>query len=62
MRSYKNGWMTLLILILFLAAFPNQILSKTTKTSKTPKASQNVKTTPKTETSQATPAPSGSLQ
>jgi D-alanyl-D-alanine carboxypeptidase (penicillin-binding protein 5/6) len=62
MRSYKNGWMALLILILFLAAFPNQILSKTTKTSKTPKASQNVKTTPKTETSQATPAPSGSLQ
>jgi D-alanyl-D-alanine carboxypeptidase (penicillin-binding protein 5/6) len=62
MRSYKNAWMTLLILILFLAAFPNQILSKTTKTSKTPKASQNVKTTPKTETSQATPASSGSLQ
>lgn len=61
-RSYKNGWMTLLILILFLVVFPNQILSKTTKTSKTPKASEKMKTTPKTETSQATSATSGSLQ
>ena len=58
--SRKKGWMTLLILILFLIAFPDQVLSKTTKTSKTPKASQKeVKTTPKTDTSQAT---SGSLQ
>ena len=60
--SRKKGWMTLLILILFLIAFPDQILSKTTKTSKTPKASQKVKTTPKTDTSQATSATSGSLQ
>jgi D-alanyl-D-alanine carboxypeptidase (penicillin-binding protein 5/6) len=61
-RSYKNGWMTLLILILFLVAFPNQILSKTIKTSKTPKASEQVKTTPKTDTSQTTSATSGGLQ
>ena len=58
-HSHKKGWMTLLILVLFLIAFPDQILSKTTKTSKTPKASQNVKATPKTDTPQAT---SGSLQ
>jgi D-alanyl-D-alanine carboxypeptidase (penicillin-binding protein 5/6) len=61
-RSYKNGWMALLILILFLGAFPNQIFSKTTKASKTPKASQNVKNPPKTGTSQATSATSGGLQ
>jgi len=61
-HSHKKGWMTLPILILFLIAFPDQILSKTTKTSKTPEASQKVKTTPKTDTSQATSATSGSLQ
>jgi len=61
-RFRKNGWMVILFLILFLAAFPNQIFSKTIKTSKTPKASQKAKTTQKTETSQATPTTSGSLQ
>jgi D-alanyl-D-alanine carboxypeptidase (penicillin-binding protein 5/6) len=54
--------MTLFIIILFLAVFPNQILSKTTKTSKTPKVSQNIKTTPKTESPQATSVASGSIQ
>jgi D-alanyl-D-alanine carboxypeptidase (penicillin-binding protein 5/6) len=61
-RSHKNVWMTILFLILFLIAFPNQILSKTTKTSKTPKASQKAKTTQKTDTSQTTPTTSGGLQ
>jgi len=61
-HSHKKGWMTLLILVLFLIASPDQILSKTTKTSKAPKGSQKVKTTPKTDTSQAASATSGSLQ
>jgi serine-type D-Ala-D-Ala carboxypeptidase (penicillin-binding protein 5/6) len=45
-----------------LIAFPNQILSKTTKTSNIPKASQKAKTTQKTDTSQTTPTTSGGLQ
>jgi serine-type D-Ala-D-Ala carboxypeptidase (penicillin-binding protein 5/6) len=49
-------------LILFLIAFPNRILSKTTKTSNIPKASQKAKTTQKTDTSQTTPTTSGGLQ
>jgi D-alanyl-D-alanine carboxypeptidase (penicillin-binding protein 5/6) len=61
-RFHKNGWMTILFLILFLIAFPNQILSKTTKTSKIIKASQKAKTTQKTDTSQTTPTTSGGLQ
>jgi len=61
-RSCKNGWIIILVLILFLMSFPNQIFSKTTKASKTPKASQKAKTIQKTETSQATPTTSGGLQ
>jgi D-alanyl-D-alanine carboxypeptidase (penicillin-binding protein 5/6) len=61
-RFHKNVWMTILLLILFLIAFPNQILSKTTKTSKIPKASQKAKTTQKTDASQTTPTISGGLQ
>jgi D-alanyl-D-alanine carboxypeptidase (penicillin-binding protein 5/6) len=61
-RSRKNGWIIILFLILFLMGFPNQIFSKTTKTSKTPKDSQKAKTIQKTETSQATPTTSGGLQ
>ena len=61
-RSRKNGWIIILFLILFLMGFPNQIFSKTTKTSKTPKVSQKAKTKQKTETSQATPTTSGGLQ
>jgi len=61
-RSHKNVWMTILFLILFLIAFPNQILSKTTKTSKTPKVSQKAKTSQKTETTQASQTTSGALQ
>ena len=61
-RSYKNVWMTIVFLMLFLIAFPNQIFSKTTKASKTPKTSQKAKTSQKTETAQATQTTSGGLQ
>jgi D-alanyl-D-alanine carboxypeptidase (penicillin-binding protein 5/6) len=49
--------MTILFLIVFLIVFPNQILSKTTKTSKTHKASQSAKIT-----SQGDHTTSGSLR
>ena len=61
-RSHKNGWMTILLLVVFLTIFPNQILSKTTKASKSPKASLKAKTSEKAETSQASQATSGGLQ
>jgi D-alanyl-D-alanine carboxypeptidase (penicillin-binding protein 5/6) len=61
-RFHKNVWMPIVLLILFLIAFPNQIFSKTTKASKTPKTSQKAKTSQKTETAQATQTTSGSLQ
>ena len=58
-RFYKNGWMTVLLLVILLIIFPNQILSKTTKTSKTAKA--HAKAPQKTE-AQASQTTSGSLQ
>jgi D-alanyl-D-alanine carboxypeptidase (penicillin-binding protein 5/6) len=61
-RFHKNVWMPIVLLILFLIAFPNQIFSKTTKASKTPKTSQKAKTSQKTETAQATQTTSGGLQ
>jgi D-alanyl-D-alanine carboxypeptidase (penicillin-binding protein 5/6) len=61
-RSHKNAWMTILILFCFLVAFPNQIFSRTTKTSKPPKASPKAKTHPKAETTQTSQATSGGLQ
>ncbi len=61
-RSHKNAWMTILFLVIFLTIFPNQILSKTTKTSKTTKASPKAKTSEKAETSRASQATSGGLQ
>jgi D-alanyl-D-alanine carboxypeptidase (penicillin-binding protein 5/6) len=42
-RFRKSVWMTFLFLIVFLIVFPNPILSKTTKTSKTHKASRTLK-------------------
>ena len=56
-RFRKSVWMTILFLIVFLIVFPNQILSKTTKTSKTHKASQSAKIT-----SQGDHTTSGSLR
>jgi D-alanyl-D-alanine carboxypeptidase (penicillin-binding protein 5/6) len=61
-RFRKNGWVIILLLMFFFMAFPNQIFSKTAKTSKTPKSLQKAKTTQKTATSQATPTTSGGLQ
>jgi len=58
-RLHKNGWMTVLLLIILLITFPDQILSKTTKTSKTVKAP--AKTPQKTEAKVSEPT-SGSLQ
>ena len=56
-RFRKSVWMTILFLIVFLIVFPNQILSKTTKTSKTHKASQSA-----IKTSQGDQTTSGSLR
>jgi len=56
-RFRKSVWMTILFLIVFLIVFPNQILSKTTKTSKTHKALQSAK-----KTSQGDQPTSGSLR
>ena len=61
-RSHKNAWMTILVLIIFLTFFPNQIFSKTTKTSKTTKGSPKVQTSEKTEPSKASQPGSGGLQ
>jgi D-alanyl-D-alanine carboxypeptidase (penicillin-binding protein 5/6) len=61
-RSHKNGWMIILLFVVFLTIFPNQILSKTTKASKSPKTSPKAKISEKAETSRASQATSGSLQ
>jgi D-alanyl-D-alanine carboxypeptidase (penicillin-binding protein 5/6) len=61
-RFRKSVWMTILFLIIFAVAYPNQILSKTTKTSKTHKTSQRPKTPEKAKTSEASQTTSGSLQ
>jgi D-alanyl-D-alanine carboxypeptidase (penicillin-binding protein 5/6) len=61
-RSHKNAWMTILVLIIFLTFFPNQIFSKTTKTSKTTKGSPKVQTSEKTEPSKASQPGSDGLQ
>ena len=56
-RFRKSVWMTILFFIVFFTAFPNQIFSKTTKTSKTHKSSQSAK-----KTTQGDQTTSGSLQ
>ncbi len=61
-RSHKNVCATILILFCFLIAFPNQIFSKTTKTSKSTKALSKSKTSHKAETTQTPQATSGGLQ
>ena len=61
-RFHKNGWMAILFLIIFALAYPNQVLPKTTTTSKAHKASHKAKTHDKTEKSQASPTTSGGLQ
>ncbi len=61
-RSHKNGWMVILVLMLFLIAFPNQLLCKTIKTSKTHKALPKAKISKKVETSQGSQTTSVGLQ
>jgi len=61
-RSRKNVCATILILFCFLIAFPNQIFSKTTKTSRSTKALSKSKTSHKAETTQTPQATSGGVQ
>lgn len=54
-RSFKNIWFSTLILMIFFIAFPNQIFSKTTKTSQRvqkPRKIQTQQTTHSAQTSQ----------
>ena len=61
-RSHKNVWMTILILFFFFIVFPNPILSKPIKNSKSTKASPKSKTSHKAETTQPSQATSGGFQ
>ena len=61
-RSHKNGWMVILVLMLFLIAFPNPLLSKTIKTPKTHKAPPKASISKKVETSQSSQTTSVGLQ
>jgi D-alanyl-D-alanine carboxypeptidase (penicillin-binding protein 5/6) len=54
--------MVILVLMLFLIAFPNQLLSKTIRTSKTHKAPPKAKISKKVETSQSSQTTSVGLQ
>jgi D-alanyl-D-alanine carboxypeptidase (penicillin-binding protein 5/6) len=60
--SFKKGWVPVLFLIILFIVFPNQIFSKTPKTSKTIKASQKAKTPQRIEASQAPRMTSSGLQ
>ncbi len=59
-RFHKNVWMILLLAMVLLITSPNQILSKTVKTSKTAKAPTKMQQ--KTEATPANQPTSGSLQ
>jgi D-alanyl-D-alanine carboxypeptidase (penicillin-binding protein 5/6) len=61
-RFHKSLWMTVLLSIFFLMAYPNPILSRSTKASKTAKTSQKAKISQKTGPVQASRTASGSLQ
>jgi D-alanyl-D-alanine carboxypeptidase (penicillin-binding protein 5/6) len=61
-HSHKNVWITILLLILFLIAVPNQVLSKTTKTSKRTKVTPKATTSKEVEASQTSQTASGGLQ
>jgi len=55
-RAFKNTWMAVLFLMISFIVFPNQIFSKTTKTSKVAKPSPKAQTTHKAQTPQKTQA------
>jgi D-alanyl-D-alanine carboxypeptidase (penicillin-binding protein 5/6) len=61
-RFYKNVWAIILLMMIVMMIYPSQILCKTNRVSKAPKASQKAKTTEKIKTTQTGQAPSGSLQ
>ena len=61
-RFHKNVWTAILFLMIFALAYPNQVLSKTTATSKFHKASHKAKAHDKTEKSQVSQTTSGGLQ
>jgi D-alanyl-D-alanine carboxypeptidase (penicillin-binding protein 5/6) len=54
--SIKNIWMAVICLMISFIAFPDQILSKTTKTSKATKSLNKAKTTEKAQSPQTTRA------
>jgi hypothetical protein len=56
-RSIKNIWMAVICLMISFIAFPDQILSKTTKTSKATKSLNKAKTTEKAQAPQTTRPP-----
>jgi D-alanyl-D-alanine carboxypeptidase (penicillin-binding protein 5/6) len=55
-RSIKNSWMAVIFLMISFIAFPDQILSKTTKTSKAMKPLHKAQTTQKAQTPKTTQA------
>lgn len=61
-HSHKNVWIAILILFFFVMVLPNPILSKTIKTSKSPKAFPKSKASHQTESSQPSKGTSGGLQ
>jgi D-alanyl-D-alanine carboxypeptidase (penicillin-binding protein 5/6) len=61
-HSHKNVWITILLLILFLIAIPNQVLSKTAKTSKSTKVTPKATTSKEVGASQTSQTASGGLQ
>ena len=64
-HSFKNIWIAAIFLTISFIAFPNQILSKTTKASKLTKSSKKAQTTQKAQipqTTQATKTTQSSLQ
>jgi D-alanyl-D-alanine carboxypeptidase (penicillin-binding protein 5/6) len=52
MRSFKNIWISTLILMIFFIAFPNQIFSRTTKTSQRVQKSRKIQTQQTTRAAQ----------
>jgi len=55
-RAFKNIWMAVSILLISFIVFPNQIFSKTTRTSKVAKPSPKAQTAHKARTSEKTQA------
>jgi D-alanyl-D-alanine carboxypeptidase (penicillin-binding protein 5/6) len=61
-RFEKNVWLILVLVMIVIMIYPSQILCKTDRISKTPKASQKARIPEKVKTAENKQAPSGSLQ